>query len=42
MNLLENYIKEILSEDYVQMYGKNWVQVRLIVDCYGVTESEEV
>lgn len=39
MNLLEHYIKEILSEEQVQMYGKNWAKVRLIVNCYGVVEE---
>ena len=39
MNLLEHYIKEILSEEQVQKYGKNWAKVRLIVDCYGVVEE---
>lgn len=39
MNLLEHYIKEILSEDFVQKYGKNWAKVRLVVDCYGVIEE---
>lgn len=40
MNLLEHYIKEILSEEQVQKYGKNWAKVRLIVDCYGVVEEK--
>lgn len=40
MNLLEHYIEEILSEDYVQKYSKNWAKVRLIVDCYGVVEEK--
>ena len=39
MNLLEHYIKEVIDEDYVQKYGKNWAKVKLIVDCYGVTEE---
>ena len=40
MNLLEHYIEEILSEEQVQKYGRNWVKVRLIVDCYGVVEEK--
>ena len=39
MNLLEHYIKEILSEEQVQKYGKNWAKVRLVVNCYGVVEE---
>ena len=40
MNLLEHYIKEILSEEQVQMYGENWARVKLIVNCYGVVEEK--
>lgn len=39
MNLLEHYIKEILSEDFEQKYGKIWAKVKLTVDCYGVVEE---
>lgn len=39
MNLLEHYIKEVISEDFVQKYGKNWAEVGLIVNCYGVVEE---
>ena len=40
MNLLEHYIKEILSEEQVQKYGKDWAKVRLIVNCYGIVEEK--
>lgn len=39
MNLLEHYIREILSEEVELKYGKNWVKARMIVDCYGVEEE---
>ena len=40
MNLLEHYIEDILSEEQVQKYGKNWAKVRLVVNCYGVFEEK--
>ena len=39
MNLLEHYIKEIISEDFEFKYGKNWVKAKMVIDCYGVTEE---
>ena len=36
MNLLEHYIKKIISEREVEMFGKPYVRAKLIVNCYGV------
>jgi hypothetical protein len=40
MNLLEHYIKEIISEKCVRKYDEDWVEVKLIIKCYGVTEEK--
>ena len=40
MNLLEHYVKEIISEENVRKYDEDWVKVRLIINCYGVTEEK--
>ena len=39
MNLLEQYIKEIISEEKIQRDGKDYCKVKMICDCYG-TEDE--
>ena len=39
MNLLEHYIKGIISESHIQMYNKDWVEAKMIINCYGIVEE---
>ena len=39
MNLLEHYIKKIISEQEVEMFDKTYVVAKLVIDCYGVIEE---
>lgn len=40
MNLLEHYIVEIISETKRQtQQGTDFVEVEMIIDCYGIKEQ---
>ncbi|MEK5060505.1 hypothetical protein BK126_04545 [Paenibacillus sp. FSL H7-0326] len=44
MNLLEHYIKEIVSvepyeEDWTKEFDKKFLKVVVVVNCYGVVET---
>lgn len=46
MNLLEHYIEKIISEEewqpsgkYPSLLNKKWVEIKMVVNCYG-TKSE--
>ena len=39
MNLLEQYIKEIISEEIIQKDNKSYCKVKMICDCYGVKDE---
>ncbi|PFW52625.1 hypothetical protein COL13_26600 [Bacillus cereus] len=46
MNLLEIYIKEIISEeryeaDWTKELGKEFVEVEITTDCYGSIETKK-
>jgi len=44
INLLENYIKEIYSEEIVNCIGgRSIIKVKMIVNCYGnLSEAEKI
>ena len=40
MNLLEHYIDEVISEEErVSPQGTKYVEVTMLIDCYGVKEQ---
>jgi hypothetical protein len=46
LNLLEHYIKEIISEepfesDWTKKMGKKFIKIKVIVDCYGNIQERE-
>ncbi|WP_211746366.1 hypothetical protein [Paenibacillus sp. Marseille-Q4541] len=46
MNLLENYIEEIISvepyeEEWTKEFDKKFLKVVIVVDCYGIVETRD-
>lgn len=46
MNLLENYIKEIISvepyeEEWTKKFDKKFLKVIVVVECYGIVETRD-
>lgn len=46
MNLLENYIKEIISvepyeEEWTKKFDKKFLKVVVVVECYGVVKTRD-
>lgn len=40
MNLLEHYIKEVISEEEcISPQGTKYVKVTMLIDCYGIKEQ---